>query len=391
GVYTCTEYYSKEKGYEKDFPEAALAARDSVDMDEMWAELENKATQQLTSVIYYYSDGASALKSASLVLWGKENFQFSYSYLSSNLCMGKYTREGNKLILSEDDSDKVYTFIIDDRDLGKIVFDAENSSELPKYKYVTNAQPEVCLPDGAVFKTAVDITAGYDAILDVEVVDGVLYTLQVNSKLVTENKVNTCGSVILISLIETLSDDVVNKRTDGAFLSTPINKAILDIDYPYTETGRDGTTVTAYEYHLKDIPVGQTISVTITKELKERLGLESDVIEITTVENQVNTESDIYTEDEILSAVAVIEKDFETGWQGCVLNEIYYAGDEKSKEYQDWADRNDADEALVLLSSFYVDESCPIGSLNKGNIYSNWMWILVRTDGGEWVHVDHGY
>ena len=21
----------------------------------------------------------------------------------------------------------------------------------------------------------------------------------------------------------------------------------------------------------------------------------------------------------------------------------------------------------------------------------NWMWILIRTDGGKWKHVDHGY
>ena len=99
----------------------------------------------------------------------------------------------------------------------------------------------------------------------------------------------------------------------------------------------------------------------------------------------------MYTDKEITEAIDVIKKEFEADWQGCHLASIYYAGDERSKEHQDWADRNDADEVIVLISSFYVSEDCPIGSLNKDDTYSNWKWILVRTDGGEWQHVDHGY
>ncbi len=53
------------------------------------------------------------------------------------------------------------------------------------------------------------------------------------------------------------------------------------------------------------------------------------------------------------------------------------------KTIKDWADRNNADEVIVLLSSFDVDSSGGDGSLNPNSTYSDWKWILVRTDGGQ--------
>lgn len=104
-----------------------------------------------------------------------------------------------------------------------------------------------------------------------------------------------------------------------------------------------------------------------------------------------NVDSTNYSQEEISSAIDTIKKEFEEEWSGCTLTEIYYVGDEESSNYQDWADRNNADEVIVLLSSFDVDSSGGDGSLNPNSTYDNWMWILVRTDGGQWKHVDHGY
>lgn len=101
--------------------------------------------------------------------------------------------------------------------------------------------------------------------------------------------------------------------------------------------------------------------------------------------------SEIYSQEEIEAAVDVIKKEFGRRWKGCTLTEIYYAGDEKTADHQEWADRNGADEVIVLISSFDVDSTGGDGSLNPDSTYKNWMWILVRTNGGEWVHVDHGY
>lgn len=112
------------------------------------------------------------------------------------------------------------------------------------------------------------------------------------------------------------------------------------------------------------------------------------------IDNNLKThevDSQIYSKEEIDSAIETIKNEFSKDWKGCTLTEIYYAGDDISNSYQDFADRNDADDVVVLLSSFDVDSSGGDGSLNSNTTYSNWNWILVRTDGGKWVHVDHGY
>ena len=65
--------------------------------------------------------------------------------------------------------------------------------------------------------------------------------------------------------------------------------------------------------------------------------------------------------------------------------------DDYCTDFQEFADRNNADEVIVLLSSFDVDSSGGDGSLNPNSTYNNWNWILVRTKGGKWQHIDHGY
>ena len=107
--------------------------------------------------------------------------------------------------------------------------------------------------------------------------------------------------------------------------------------------------------------------------------------------NTHNVNSEIYSQEDINAAIDTIKKEFMMNWGGCTLTEIYYAGDDSSKDHQDWADRNNADEVIVLLSSFDVDSSGGDGSLNPNSTYSDWKWILVRRDGGKWQHVDHGY
>lgn len=102
-------------------------------------------------------------------------------------------------------------------------------------------------------------------------------------------------------------------------------------------------------------------------------------------------ESELYTQDDITAAIETIKKDFKSGWGGCTLTEIYYGGDELSSAHRDFADRNGADEALVLISSFDVDSSGGDGSLEPNSTCKGWLWILVRTEGGKWKHVDHGY
>lgn len=102
-------------------------------------------------------------------------------------------------------------------------------------------------------------------------------------------------------------------------------------------------------------------------------------------------ESDIYTEAEISSAIKVTKDYFKKNFDGCSLKELGYAGDETTKGHEEWAWRHNADEVIVLVSSFDVGKSGGDGSLNPDSTYTNWKWILVRSGGSAWRHVDHGY
>lgn len=102
-------------------------------------------------------------------------------------------------------------------------------------------------------------------------------------------------------------------------------------------------------------------------------------------------ESEVYTKEDIESAIEVAANYFKKEFSGCTLTSITYAGDEKISGYSDWAVRNDADEVIVLISSFKSGRKGGDGSLNPNSTYDCWNWILVRTKGGKWRHVDHGY
>jgi len=101
--------------------------------------------------------------------------------------------------------------------------------------------------------------------------------------------------------------------------------------------------------------------------------------------------SEIYSDAEIQRAIDVTVRYFRMHFSGCTLTEITYLGDDKLEGYQEFAERHNADEVIVLVSSFDVDASGGDGSLNPNDTYKNWKWILVRTGGGQWRHVDHGY
>ena len=87
--------------------------------------------------------------------------------------------------------------------------------------------------------------------------------------------------------------------------------------------------------------------------------------------------SEIYSDADIEAAFRTVENYFRREFKGCTLTQLYYVGDDV--------------EAIVIGSSFDVDSSGGDGSLNPNSTYTRWEWILVRSNGGSWRHVDHGY
>ena len=101
--------------------------------------------------------------------------------------------------------------------------------------------------------------------------------------------------------------------------------------------------------------------------------------------------SEIYTDNDIESAIQTVKDYFKREFKGCTLTKVGYVGDTFSDTFNEWADQYHADEAIVLYSSFDVDSSGGDGSLEPNSTYENWQWILVRSANGGWKHVTHGY
>lgn len=102
--------------------------------------------------------------------------------------------------------------------------------------------------------------------------------------------------------------------------------------------------------------------------------------------------STLYSQQDISDAIDVVKSDFKQNNSGFTLKKLYYAGDETSQSYQEWADRNNADEVLVLWSAFHTDsDGGSDKSFEPDTEYTDWNWILVRNDGGKWAIADQGF
>ena len=102
-------------------------------------------------------------------------------------------------------------------------------------------------------------------------------------------------------------------------------------------------------------------------------------------------DSEIYSNEEIDSAINVILEHFKEDYNGCSLLEIEYIGDEKNNDYIDWATRNNKSEVIVFISNFKVAPNGGDGVLNPNSEYDNYSWILVRNENENWKYVDGGY
>ena len=102
-------------------------------------------------------------------------------------------------------------------------------------------------------------------------------------------------------------------------------------------------------------------------------------------------ESQKFTQADIESAMDAAQRHFDKEFDGCTLITLTYDEAVSERSAEGWTENYDADEAIVLLSRFYVDASGGDGSLNPDSYYENWQWILTRNHGGQWTLQTWGY
>lgn len=105
----------------------------------------------------------------------------------------------------------------------------------------------------------------------------------------------------------------------------------------------------------------------------------------------ITGDSELFTQREIEQAMETAMNHFRREFDGCTMTKIEYNESKSKAAALEWAVSYEADEAIVLYSSFDVDASGGDGSLNPNSSYHNWQWILTRDAGGNWVLRTWGY
>lgn len=106
--------------------------------------------------------------------------------------------------------------------------------------------------------------------------------------------------------------------------------------------------------------------------------------------------SDVYTSEEMDAAADVILKDAFWDEMNARPLDIHYIGDEESQGYlpsvQGRFPDSDYTECAVFdtdfRSAFLAKNAAP---LDPREVYTDYLWVLARTDGGNWEVVTSGY
>ena len=108
-------------------------------------------------------------------------------------------------------------------------------------------------------------------------------------------------------------------------------------------------------------------------------------------------ESTKFSKEEIDNAVDCLKRSFD--FEACTLTKIYYNEEISNTAVEDYlqfgngsVNKVKAENVIVLLSDFDVDNSGDNPVLNPGETYTNYNWILIRDDkNSNWKVDDCGF
>ncbi len=108
-------------------------------------------------------------------------------------------------------------------------------------------------------------------------------------------------------------------------------------------------------------------------------------------------ESTKFSKEEIDNAVDCLKRSFD--FEACTLTKIYYNEEISNTAVEDYlqfgngsVNKVKAENVIVLLSDFDVDNSGNNPVLNSGETYTNYNWILIRDDkNSDWKVDDWGF
>ena len=196
----------------------------------------------------------------------------------------------------------------------------------------------------------------------------------------------------------------LEKKVDGIWRKVT---KVTDIEYAFTNEGiileANGTKEEKYwlEPFTDNLTSGEyRINTTFSRETLNGVDYdpgnhpEYQVYGYFTVGSNVNKSidsSDIFTKEDITAAMNIVMDYFNENFRGCDLVYLSYDESISLPSSPEWAAQYGADEAIVFVSSFDVDENGGDGSLNPNSTYEDWLWILTRSSKSNWTLQTWGY
>lgn len=111
--------------------------------------------------------------------------------------------------------------------------------------------------------------------------------------------------------------------------------------------------------------------------------------------------SEHFPREQMAAAMEVVKERFRDRYAGCELHHLSYSSDARSaREFEYYAGTQSQKtgktyvDGIVILSSFHTpleDQEAPDSDFEPDKEYTNWNWILLLTENGEWELVTWGY
>lgn len=89
-------------------------------------------------------------------------------------------------------------------------------------------------------------------------------------------------------------------------------------------------------------------------------------------------ESQIFEPETVEAAMAIVEDKFKSDFTGCQLVDLWYDETINNTYASEWAKQYEADEAIILLSTFHSGDTWVGEDLEPDTTYPSWQWVLVR-------------
>lgn len=106
---------------------------------------------------------------------------------------------------------------------------------------------------------------------------------------------------------------------------------------------------------------------------------------------KVQVDSEIYTQDDIESAMDLVLENFEENYIGATITKITYVGDERKSDFDIYKETYEVDEVIILYSDLYTESTIGDIPFDVNSEYEDYPWVLARKADEDWEIRSWGY